>query len=101
MLAQDSTSSTAAAGMAAGIIFFYCLFILAILALSLIVNWRIAVKAGYPGPYSLLMLIPFANLIFLLIFAFTDWPIEIQMKAMRAGASPTGGPPPFQPPMQT
>jgi hypothetical protein len=69
-------------------------FFLAFIALSIYVNWRIAVKAGYQGAYSLLMLVPLVNLVVYLIFAFTDWPIEKELKAARAGdASRTWQPP--------
>ena len=72
---------------------------------------RIAVKAGYSGPLSLLLLIPGANLVILILFAFTEWPIERELAALRAGVGgfappgpPRGGyppPPPPGPPMTT
>ena len=46
-------------------------------------------KAGYSGPLSLLMLIPLANFVVLLIFAFTKWPIEQRLAALQRG---TDGP---------
>jgi hypothetical protein len=38
--------------------------------------WRIFTKAGHPGALSLTMLIPMVNLVMLLWFAFSRWPIE-------------------------
>ena len=84
LLQNDEPSRGASAGIAA---FFaaYAIFVIIILVLSLIINWVIATKAGYPGAYSLLMLIPVVNLIVLLLFAFTEWPIQREVKALRGG----------------
>lgn len=38
--------------------------------------WRIAAKAGYSGALSLLMLVPFVNLVLLWAFAVMEWPVE-------------------------
>ena len=38
--------------------------------------WRIAVKAGYSGAWSLLLFLPLFNVIILWIFAFSTWPVE-------------------------
>ena len=40
--------------------------------------WRISIKAGHPGWYSLVALIPILNVVALYLFAFTRWPIERQ-----------------------
>ena len=42
--------------------------------LTVIPFWRILTKAGLPGPLSLLMLVPVANIILPFYVAFTDWP---------------------------
>ena len=39
-------------------------------------HWRIVQRAGYPGCWSLMLLIPCVNLIFLAGFAFSKWPVE-------------------------
>jgi hypothetical protein len=86
LLLDDSSNATGAAMAAIGA---YTVFIVIIglvfLVLYLIINWRIAVKAGYPGALSLLMLIPLVHFIVLLLFAFTEWPIERELKALRGG----------------
>ena len=48
--------------------------------------WKICTKAGLPGPLSLLMLVPIANIILPFYVAFTDWP------ALRNTATPPEGP---------
>jgi hypothetical protein len=41
------------------------------------------VRAGHPGAYGLLMLVPGVNVIMLLILAFGRWPIERELRALR------------------
>lgn len=43
-------------------------------ALTVISFWKICSKAGFPGPLSLLMIVPIANIILPLYIAFSDWP---------------------------
>lgn len=50
----------------------------------LIPCWRIVVKAGYAGAWSILILVPPVNLILIWVFAFIKWPIE------RAGSQVKG-----------
>src|SRR5690242_19674616 len=88
--------SSDAAGTAAGIGVLALIFIYgAILAFTLFIYYKIASKAGYPGWYAFLMLIPCANLVFLIMFAFQEWPIERELKQWRAsgggGAYPRYG----------
>jgi hypothetical protein len=46
-----------------------------VLGLILIIPfWQLFSKAGYSGWWSLLMVIPLANLIALYVLAFSDWP---------------------------
>jgi len=52
---------------------------------GLYLNWRIAEKSGYPGAYSLLMLIPLVNIVVLLIWVFSEWPVEIQARRASGG----------------
>jgi ABC-type sulfate transport system permease subunit len=67
------------------------IFVLVALLFGVIVQWRIASKAGYPGAYSLLMLIPLVNVVVLILFAFTEWPIE---RRLAAGGGPLHPPQP-------
>ena len=50
--------------------------------ITVIPFWKICSKAGFPGALSLLMLVPFANLILPFYIAFADWP------ALRQARSP-------------
>jgi hypothetical protein len=81
-VALDFPSDNGAGAFAAFAAFAWLWVIIFIVALvvNLIANWRIAEKAGYSGVMSLLMLIPLANVVFFLIFAFSEWPIEARLK---------------------
>ena len=39
-------------------------------------NWTIVKRAGHPGCLSLMMFVPCLNVLFLLWFAFTKWPVQ-------------------------
>jgi len=100
---NNATAAAVAAGVAAyGLII--GLIALGLIVLSFVVYWRIAAKAGYNGALSLLMIVPVVNFAILLIFAFTEWPIEQQLRSLKSGTPPIGpGAPPstpgWQPPM--
>jgi hypothetical protein len=36
--------------------------------------WKIVEKAGYPGAWALLVLVPVVNIVALWVFAFSVWP---------------------------
>ncbi len=75
---------------------FIWLFVLCVILLQIIIAWNIASKAGYSGVLSLLMLVPLVNFVVLLIFAFSEWPIQRELAACRASQTqPTI--PPFPP----
>lgn len=38
--------------------------------------WSIVSKAGYPGVWSLVLLVPILNVVAFFIFAFRQWPLE-------------------------
>ena len=53
------------------------------IALTVLVWWRIFSKAGYSGALGLLILVPIANLIAMLVLAFSTWPIEEELRRLR------------------
>jgi hypothetical protein len=59
---------------------FEILILLVIFGIPVWFFWRIFVKAGYSGAWSLLVAVPVANLIMLGMLAFGDWPIHRQMR---------------------
>lgn len=98
MHGNDSGAGAFAALGAASIFFF--LFGLALAVFILFVQWRIVSKAGYPGVASLLLLVPLVNAVAVLYFAFSEWPIERELRAARGGSGsfPPGG---YAPPTPT
>jgi hypothetical protein len=71
---------------------------LALFALILIGWVKILSKAGYSGWWVLIGLVPVANLVMLLVFAFSDWPVLQEVRRLRSGtgytsySGPTEGP---------
>ena len=59
------------------------LIVILFLLLPVIIWWRIFSKAGWPGLLSLLMFVPFVNLLLMAVFALTDWPIERELRDLR------------------
>lgn len=51
---------------------FFGLLIIAIIVI--IPFWRIFKRAGYPGAFGLLAIIPFAGIVLLYVLAFMPWP---------------------------
>ncbi len=50
----------------------------AVLAVAFVIPvWRICTRLGHPGWFSIAVVIPFLNLLFLYFLAFTDWPRDI------------------------
>jgi hypothetical protein len=45
--------------------------------------WRIVAKAGYPGPLALFVFVPLLNVVLLVAFAFSEWPLEREAGAAR------------------
>jgi hypothetical protein len=70
---------------------FGCLVFLGMVVLLVYPFWQICTKAGYPGVMGLLFFIPLVNLIFLWVAALTEWPIERQLREIKARSGmPTG-----------
>lgn len=63
----------------------YAIFLIIIAVVAIVIYWRIFAKAGWSGALAILMLVPLVNLILLIVFAFTEWPIERQLRALQGG----------------
>jgi hypothetical protein len=91
-------SSAAAASVIATLALVYGCVILAVIAFTIWIYWRIFTKAGFNGALSLLNLVPGAGqLICIIILAFGRWPIEDQLAAMQGGANVGATVPPGPP----
>lgn len=60
--------------MMAGMMGIFLIVTLLITLFFIFIYWKIFSKAGYSGALSLLLLVPIANLIVIVWFAFADWP---------------------------
>lgn len=68
-------SSSNAAGLAAAFTGIGLIIDLAIVVLFVVCFWKIFTKAGFNGALSLLLFVPCVNIILVVWFAFTEWPI--------------------------
>ncbi len=48
---------------------------------------KIITKAGYSGWWVLILLVPIANIVMLLIFAYKEWPIQRELAELRGWAN--------------
>ena len=56
----------------------------AVLVFGLYMYCRVAGKAGYSPWMGLWLLVPVASLVVMLMFVFSEWPIEREVRALRA-----------------
>lgn len=52
--------------------------------------WRIFGKAGYPGWFSVVMLVPLLNIAALFALAFVEWPVSRALTAARKTTGAAG-----------
>jgi len=101
MLTYSSTDVTAGAGAAIFAVVMVIVYV-AMIGFGFSMYWRIIGKAGWPGWYSLGLLVPVLNLVLIVMFAFKEWPVETENRVMRQqlGFGGYGGFPPglAQPP---
>lgn len=48
---------------------------------------KIITKAGYSGWWILILLVPIANIVMVLIFAYKEWPIQRELAELRGWAN--------------
>jgi hypothetical protein len=57
--------------------------VLAIVVVSVFLWCRIFSKTGYSWAMGLIVLVPFGNLILILILAFSDWPVLKELSILK------------------
>ncbi len=67
---------------------FEWLVILFMGVLAVVPFWKICLKVGYPGPLSLLVLVPLLNILFIYYLAFVEWPLESRLAACERQRAP-------------
>jgi hypothetical protein len=87
---MDNDSANALAG---GFFIFFAILYIAIIVGVGFLYARLVGKTGYPWPWMFMLLVPGANLVFVLIFILKEWPIQEELAATRrALAEATGSP---------
>lgn len=102
MYSSPSDTSAAAGGAILAALLIPLLIGLVVGIFMMVCYWKIAAKAGYSGALSLLLLIPLVNIIIIIVFAFSKWPVLQELEQRRAQGGfpqnvPVGGPPPYPP----
>lgn len=82
--AQAAHAAAAFAGFLMAFIGLWAIFVFVLLAFIIYLVWRVAEKAGYQGAWSLLYLVPLGNLVLLILFAFSEWPVQVEVRRLRA-----------------
>ncbi len=77
--------SQEALGLGIGLTFLLIWMVVAVGMLVLVgtVAWKITARTGYPGPLGLLYFVPIANIVFLLVLAFSEWPVQRELKTLK------------------
>jgi hypothetical protein len=68
------------------------LFFLLFTVLTIVIWCKIFSKAGYSWALGLLMLVPIANLIMMLVLAFSDWPVHKELRLLKQPMPPAQQP---------
>ncbi len=84
-----SDGTVAGGGLAAGLMVVFLVELLFAVFMIYLVS-RIARKAGFSGWWALMMIVPIANLVMLIVFAFVEWPVRAQLSL--ATVRSTGAP---------
>ena len=65
------------------LILFIVLMVLAVVVVSVFLWCRIFSKTDYSWAMGLIVLVPFGNLIVILILAFSDWPVLKELSILK------------------
>ncbi len=84
----QQTCSTAGLFAGLGVLLF---IYLAFLVIGIIAAVKIVTKAGYSGWWILITFVPLVGAVFVLIFAFSKWPVTSEVEMLRARFASAGG----------
>lgn len=84
--------STVCSGSSFGAVFSVILLVdLAFIVLGIVATVKVVTKAGYSGWWVLITLVPLVNVVMMLVFAFSKWPVVREVEMLRARAVGPGG----------
>lgn len=86
---DDPYSAGVEAGSIVGIVIMLA-FYAALIAFSVYLYVRVARKCGYSGWYAALCFVPLVNVVVLIMFCFVEWPIERELRELRAVVAGAG-----------
>ena len=73
------------APMIAGVIVIIAVLVgLLVTALQILIYCKIFSKAGFSWALGLLVLVPIANIIIFFYLAFADWPVQKELRSLKA-----------------
>ena len=90
---STTSDSSAGAGALVAVLLMGVLYA-ALVAFGIYLYMRVAKKAGWSLWHGLLVLVPVANIVFIIMFVFMEWPVERRVREAEARlAALTGGDP--------
>jgi len=81
---QASNAGAALGSVIGGALLCYFLFIVLLIVGMIFVYYKIVQRTGYNGWMALLMFVPLVNFGLLLYLAFSDWPVQLENRDLRA-----------------
>jgi len=64
-------------------VMFGILVVLAVIGIKILICCRIFAKAGFCWALGLLMLLPIADIIMAFVLAFSDWPVQKELRILK------------------
>jgi hypothetical protein len=89
--AGQTVCTNGSTGLFAGLGIAIVLIYLAVAVLGIIAAVKIVTKAGYSGWWVLIAFVPLVGTVFILVFAFSTWPITREVQMLRAQLATVGG----------
>jgi hypothetical protein len=81
--AGQTVCTGTSAGLFAGLGAFLFVY-LAILVISVLAAVKVVTKAGYSGWWVLITFVPLVGMVFILLFAFSTWPVTREVQMLRS-----------------
>jgi uncharacterized membrane protein len=83
-LAATDTSTGTLNGVALAVVIIIGIAVWLVFVIAYI---KIITRAGYSGWWVLIIIVPIANIVMLLIFAYKEWPIQRELRELRGWAN--------------